>query len=201
MKTFKTINKAFNFKTTAFNGWTAATNTTFAVKLCTWMVYMDVLGGRDPFVEEVFYAISTLLKKRDVPIDRDNYPGYTYRFIKRQGQSGCKDYYIETDRVDGFPTRKHVLHVSCNGKVSKMETDLKAFLHLMWSMGLVEDINGFYKPVEEKVKLAYEAEITEIQPRDIQKEEGWVWNGCRPNPPANFYNVVRVEQEEGEKEE
>ena len=216
MNTFRpvVISKGFSFKTIVYNDWTTSTCTMFSIRSsCNNMMYTDVMSGRDPFIEEIFYAISTILKKNNVPIDRE-YPGCTYRFIKKEGRSGCKDYYIETSWINGFPERRHILHISCNNKVNKIETDFRVFLLLMWSTGLVEDVNGYYKPVEEKVKLPYKVDITEfqledideeelihnvdikevVQIRDIYKEEGWVSNGNKPLAPANYNNIVQVEE-------
>ena len=137
-------------------------------------ISMSVIGGHDPFIEEVYAGIFEVIGS-----DVDEYERKSnFRFCHRTGMSGAMDLFIEYLTKDyGFPKRKFILHESMMDKVSQIEegTFLYDVLDLGRALGWVCIEDGKYKP-SDKLKTKIEEEkmnIKLVSPRVIDKEDGW----------------------------
>ena len=162
-------------------GWSGSTHTEFVVSMSETTISVEHIKGRDMFTTEVFSAVCRILQVYNhiygVTYKYDRKSKFRYTF--REGMSGCEDTYIEWVSKDNrFPNRKFLFHTSCFGKTGGMvvfKYDLLDYLLLQGILYLreEEDTGRKYYAYDLTSDPILDQEFFLIDPRDIDKEEGW----------------------------
>lgn len=154
--------------------------------------------GRSPYYEEVVEVFWVFLREYQKihgeihVFDRR----CKYRFVGRNGISGCMDVYLETEKnenADGFPRRKKIMHKSMHDKINEtINCFVYDFLDLVVGLGLAfikeYDCYSVYSVGDEEEELEDEnqLEIRVNKPRLTEKELGWLQPG-QYGPVVNLY--------------
>lgn len=200
MKDFK---RMYVVENGAAGGWTDSTRTTFVLSVQDDYLSMVVKSGRNPFTEEVNTAFGRFI--RDYEAENGKLETfkrvYPYRFVCREGSSGCQTTYIEIDTGDGYPSRKRLLDQSCFGKCGGICVFVYDMLDLCVTSGFFTVEDGTYVYAEDRDEFGKEVAMSTICPRLTQYEEGWAQPGEFPSTVMGIHDVVRTAPEDTEKSE
>lgn len=164
-----------------YAGWSRCTKTSFVIAVKEDVLEVKKKSGRDMLFEEVLAAFTRFMEEYEANFGQKIkifIRGQYYRFVRRTGTSGCVDYFIEIDKGDGFPERRHLLRVSCFDKTSGFKCAVMDFLDFLAARGEIGADNGFYIPYRLEQSALAEVEMKVVKPRLTAFESGWTapWN-------------------------
>lgn len=132
--------------------------------------------GKAPTTEEFFKLLTKFISEyaKEFEEIQTCSRNYYYRFLEKQGTSGCLTYFIEESEglYETWPRREFILHFSCEGKVNEdiKEVYINDILDLAVGLGWFNKEMGYYIPTLSAEKLK---DFLVFKPRNIRKEVGW----------------------------